>query len=282
MLQFRLDDAWVWVWLASVWGGGWLCAKALLLHPHFLDYIFGDMSDGDRRALTLVFGVAVFVFVHSVFFETPFFDITPLLGVDQNGEVPLFWTGPVSLVVGLAVLALAHAVEKVSKYARMLASKILQKKIYGKHAKYLAGKNAIFDFVKKADDRQDMAMLTLGNRKVYIGLPRRVSDWNNPRPSNQHLYFLPVLSGYRKKDSLKLKITTSYGEAYLKSIAKGGLDNAKKVRARMKAKISEWEIIVPVNEIIHAQPFDPDVYKEMQRAKREIKRNRRRKKPPKK
>lgn len=263
MLQFKLDDIWVWVWLASVWGGGWLFTKALLLHPHVLDYIFGDMSDGDRRALTLVSGAAVFVLVYAAFyaafFETSSVDIIQFIAADESGATSLFWTGPVSLVVGVIALAISHVFEKKSKS---------EEKIYSNHAKYLAEKNAILDFVKKANERRNFTMLTLRNRKVYIGVPQRVSDWKNPRPSSQHLYFVPLQSGYRKRDSLELKITTKYAKAYDKSVNEGGPYSEEEARARLNAKIPGWEIIIPVNEIVNMQNFDRDLYKEIRRTNR--------------
>lgn len=195
------------------------------------------MSDGDHRALILVVSIANVGFVYGAFFGIAF------LGCLGETAIPFFWTGPISLAFGGVVCALTHVVAK----------KWFGKKIYqGKRSEYLAGKNAVFSLVKKSSEQKIFAMLTLSNRKVYIGLPRRVSDWKNPDPSGQHLYFLPVLSGFRDERSLKMEITTDYAEAY---------SNIQGIR-----EMADLEMIVPVHEIIHAQPFDPDFYKEIQRA----------------
>ena len=120
-------------------------------------------------------------------------------------------------------------------------------------AEYLAEVNGLLGFVVEAFKQELAVMLTLSNRKVYIGWPLRLSDWNNPRPTNQYLYLLPLLSGYREEDSLELAITTSYADAHRKF----GTSSPS-------PKVTGWEIILPVNEIVHAQPFDLEVYQETQ------------------
>jgi hypothetical protein len=52
-----------------------------------------------------------------------------------------------------------------------------------------------------------MVSVTLSNRKVYIGYVLRAP---NLRPEDQFVGLLPVVSGYRDKDTLRLIVTTNY------------------------------------------------------------------------
>jgi hypothetical protein len=50
-------------------------------------------------------------------------------------------------------------------------------------------------------------LITLASRKVYVGY---VTESPNLKPDNQHLSLLPVFSGYREKDSLKVVLELIY------------------------------------------------------------------------
>jgi hypothetical protein len=50
-------------------------------------------------------------------------------------------------------------------------------------------------------------LITLASRKVYVGY---LTESPNLMPENQHLALLPVLSGYRDKDSLKIVFDLVY------------------------------------------------------------------------
>ncbi|MDA7972710.1 MAG: hypothetical protein MPK10_09135, partial [Gammaproteobacteria bacterium] len=102
-LPLGLDDVRIWLWLASVWGGGWLWSKAPILQPYLFYRFVGDMSDGDLRALVLVVGVANFGLVYAAFFGIPFFGVAPLLFdivLFFGSDDAFFWSGPISLAFG--------------------------------------------------------------------------------------------------------------------------------------------------------------------------------------
>jgi hypothetical protein len=50
-------------------------------------------------------------------------------------------------------------------------------------------------------------LITLASRKVYVGY---LTESPNLKPENQHLALLPVLSGYRDKDTLRIKLDLIY------------------------------------------------------------------------
>jgi hypothetical protein len=59
---------------------------------------------------------------------------------------------------------------------------------------------------------------------------------------------LPVLSGYRKQDTLELELTTDYTSAY-----------EQVQRSGTQLSIDDFEIIVPVSRVVTANPFSLDI-----------------------
>ena len=99
-----------------------------------------------------------------------------------------------------------------------------------------------------------LVSITLTNGKVYIGFMAKSLE---PKQQKRFITILPTLSGYRDVETKKLHITTKYDEVYQK-IAKGdidikGLDD------------SDFEIIIPVSEILTANIFNVELYKEFQK-----------------
>jgi hypothetical protein len=86
-----------------------------------------------------------------------------------------------------------------------------------------------------------MVSVTLSNRKVYIGYVLRAP---NLRPEDQFVGLLPVVSGYRDKDTLRLVVTTNYAPAI----------QAQKIPA------SDFEITFALSAVDTANLFDPNLY----------------------
>lgn len=63
-------------------------------------------------------------------------------------------------------------------------------------------------FLVDAYERRAMVMITLGSRKVYCGILRRIVP-SSPK-NEQFVELIPAFSGYRDKDSLKLIISERY------------------------------------------------------------------------
>lgn len=55
-------------------------------------------------------------------------------------------------------------------------------------------------------------MLTLSNRKVYVGVVNNMGEPNEVEGFDQEISLVPILSGYRDKDDLSVHWTTSYQE----------------------------------------------------------------------
>ena len=256
---------WLWLVLASV--SGWL-----VLQSRFFRHRMWPVAGYNRYFLILLAGILTAAAIIGAAattvaaFRILSFDwglkLTEALAeiwklpLDNNSEealgkpsdsmrLALFWSAPAILVAGLAVQFFSLSVSK--------------EKIAKRRLTYLTKINGIQGFVEEAGKQAGLVTLTLSNRKVYVGWPEYLSDADNPRPPNQHLYFSPVFSGYRKEDTLEMEITNDY-ERFL-------YDDL----------LEEWEMVIPVNEIVHVQPFDPDVHDEMQRAKRARKRRPRKK-----
>lgn len=85
--------------------------------------------------------------------------------------------------------------------------------------------------------------VSLRNGKAYIGSvldPGLGSD-------DSDIALIPVLSGYREKDTQELKITTSYSRVISKAISDYDLS------------LGYFRVVVPMSEVVSARIFDFDV-----------------------
>ena len=57
-----------------------------------------------------------------------------------------------------------------------------------------------------------LIMLSLSNRKVYVGVVNNMGEPNEVEGFDQEISLVPILSGYRDKDDLSVHWTTSYQE----------------------------------------------------------------------
>ena len=67
--------------------------------------------------------------------------------------------------------------------------------------------NYLHQLLHKAVLKNIPVLITLTSRKVYVGY---LTESPNLKPENQHLALLPVLSGYRDQDSLKIVLDLVY------------------------------------------------------------------------
>ena len=268
-----------WLWLVLVPVSGWL-----VMHSRPFRRYMWRASGYNRYFLIVLAGIIAFIVG---VFLAPYAETAAAYLLPASAEVwqfplkvggvppenlPLnpdfllfFWGAPIGFLLGL-VLSLAAFVLPALVFSLIGLVKNKQF-VDAARANYLAKVNGLLGFVVEAHKRELIVMLTLRNRKIYIGWLQRLSDWNNPHPTNQYLYFLPLRSGYRDQATLEMVITTNYAGAHRKF----GVDN-------LSPKAAEWEIILPVNEIVHAQPFDLKIYKETQWSGPAPKRKSRRKK----
>jgi hypothetical protein len=91
-----------------------------------------------------------------------------------------------------------------------------------------------------ATNRDYPVSVTLENRKTYVGF---VIVAPNLDPSDQYVQILPLLSGYRDKDDLRLRFTDNYSEVY----ESGGVDP------------SDFIVVLRVENIRMASLYDPNL-----------------------
>ncbi|MBC7925181.1 MAG: hypothetical protein H7039_05945 [Bryobacteraceae bacterium] len=97
--------------------------------------------------------------------------------------------------------------------------------------------------LQRAVREQRMLSLTLDNRKWYAGY---VTEAPNLKPSEKYFKILPMLSGYRDKDSLEVRRTLSYDTV----ATMPGVDP------------TGFVITLPLADVKMANLFDPVVYKD--------------------
>jgi hypothetical protein len=101
-------------------------------------------------------------------------------------------------------------------------------------------------------------IFTLKSRKFYVG-------WVIRPPLEhgkiEHIAFIPLLSGYRDKDTLKIVVTTNYDTHYesiglLREIA--GLEGPPKLISNLT--FDDFRVVCPVSEIENLSFFDFQTY----------------------
>ena len=124
---------------------------------------------------------------------------------------------------------------------------------------------------QKALGSERPLMLTMDNRKVYVGYVVRTPPLN---PHNPHIGLLPILSGYRTEDTLELCITTNYLPAYerlgffesqpAEETAESGpaTTNAAGVAESHLPGTDEGDFVItlPLNAIVAGTFFDLAIY----------------------
>ena len=88
--------------------------------------------------------------------------------------------------------------------------------------------------------REFPVSVTLENRKTYVGF---VIGAPNLDPNDQYVQILPLLSGYRDKDDLRLRFTDNYSEVY----ESGRVDP------------SDFIVVLRVENIRMASFYDPNI-----------------------
>jgi hypothetical protein len=100
-------------------------------------------------------------------------------------------------------------------------------------------------FLYKALIGADLVLITLKNRKFYIGY---VASLPNISPSGTYLRLLPILSGYREQESLSLHFTADY------------------VKPLREDEVEPEMLVVtmPMDEILTTSLFRPDLYRKFE------------------
>ena len=101
-------------------------------------------------------------------------------------------------------------------------------------------------------------IFTLKSKKFYVG-------WVIRPPLEhgkiEHMAFIPLLSGYRDKDTLKIVVTTNY-DAHYESIGLFGdvvgIDGPPRVKSDLS--FNDFRVVCPVSEIENLSFFDFETY----------------------
>ena len=101
--------------------------------------------------------------------------------------------------------------------------------------------NSLLQLFHHADVEERMVSITLDNRKWYAGY---IAEGPNLEPSERYFKILPIISGYRDKDTLRLIRTVSYEDVF----SKPNVDPR------------EFVITLPLGDVKVANLFDPVVY----------------------
>lgn len=112
---------------------------------------------------------------------------------------------------------------------------------------------AIERFLFECGSTLQTVLITLKSRKVYVGL---IHDISIESGEVEHFTILPMLSGYRDKDTLALNFNTNYYLHYEKHLDEDGepIDGNG-------ASLYDFIEMIPVSEISHLGSFDIDSYK---------------------
>lgn len=65
---------------------------------------------------------------------------------------------------------------------------------------------------KSSLDPDETVMLTMNDRKVYVGKIITLGETSETVGMDQEILIMPILSGYRDKDTLQIKFTTYYSD----------------------------------------------------------------------
>jgi hypothetical protein len=109
----------------------------------------------------------------------------------------------------------------------------------------IAHGNALTRLLYSACDQGRLISVSLSNRKWYVGY---VAESVNLEPRELHFRLLPVLSGYRDKDTLKARQVVDYREVYAKLID--------------DVNLTDFVVTLALADVQDARLFDERVYKE--------------------
>lgn len=101
--------------------------------------------------------------------------------------------------------------------------------------------------------KAQLIQLTLKNEKVYLGIIDKIPE---PKKTN-YVSLIPIYSGYRNKDTKEMTITTSYETINLLIKEK-----------TLIPKLSKILVVIKQDEILIAQPHDPEIYASFKNAQK--------------
>jgi hypothetical protein len=113
---------------------------------------------------------------------------------------------------------------------------------YSRSEEIQAKSDGLRRLLDTAERNEQMISVTLDSRKWYAGY---VAESVNLEPKEQYFRLLPILSGYRDKDTLEIRRTVEYSEVYAR-----GVDSAA------------FHVTIPLATVRIANLFDQDTYED--------------------
>lgn len=211
-----------------------------LLLPILAGYVFiniwnltrfrAQRHDGYRLVIeSLFFGVAIFagarfivIWIHTLPLGTHVESIIQRSGLGY----PFLGTGILATVLALTLALIGNAAINNERAKKIIVNR---------------QDNGFMRLFHKAAIESRMVSVTLSCKKVYIGY---IVSTPNLSPEEQFVGILPVVSGYRDRDTLRLMITTNYGRAM----------SSSSIPSR------DFEITLALASVEIASFFDPDSY----------------------
>jgi hypothetical protein len=200
------------------------------VHLFYLTKFHAQRYDGYRLLIESTFvGVVLFLLSRIAmiwFHRTPIGASLErwLLGVGIG--YPFFGTGACALCLAVILPVIGNAIIGRDRAKSILVSR---------------DDNGFLGLFHRALTEARMVSVTLASRKTYIGYITRTP---NLSPGQQFVGLLPLLSGYRDKDTMRLTVTTNYA----------------KVVASQEYNPDDFEITFSLDAISTANLFEPNAY----------------------
>jgi hypothetical protein len=105
------------------------------------------------------------------------------------------------------------------------------------------------ELLNQAQEETRQVSFTLKSGKVYVGFVVRTFD---PAYERKYLVLLPTMSGYRSQTTHKIRFNTDYTRVYQAMME----DDP----ARVVEGVDDFQIVVPVSEVLSANLFDWAAY----------------------
>ena len=149
--------------------------------------------------------------------------------------------------LGTSILALALSEATVWCLNKWKYSEDKVRELYKQHGGHLF--RFLYDAVES--DHKDVrpVMLTLRNRKVYVGVVRVAPT---PEPDGRFLRLLPIGSGARGDQDMTVHWTTEYKKAY-------DLIRSPPSGAEPSFSYKDFDIVIPLSEIVTATNYVQEV-----------------------
>jgi len=158
-----------------------------------------------------------------------FIIVSPLLRFPPlRPEGVLFLTFPLALVLRGLAFAAVYCRRKIDS---QWGEKLKLRELDGK---------GLERFVSEKISHREMILITLENKKVYVGWPLEVPD----DETKQWLRFAPEWSGYRDDESATIRIETDYSRVFDQS------------------RLEKNHMLIQVEKIVTLQPFDIEAFQQ--------------------